>query len=264
MTVREAPAAGQQTPRRVLVAEIWLVFGVSLGASGLIALIEFLGDLTRGKPLAAQQAVLLGQLAPGRPWLDLALQLASIAIALVPVALALHFLSRSGEGPADLGLDLREPRFDLGLGVLLATVVGGIGLAFYLGAHALGVNLTVVPENLPAVWWRIPVLVLAAAQNGVLEEVLVAGYLLHRLRQLNWRDNRALLTSATLRGSYHLYQGLGGFAGNFLMGLLFGYIYQRRGRTAPLVVAHTLIDCGAFVGYALLAGHVSWLPVPRR
>jgi hypothetical protein len=28
----------------------------------------------------------------------------------------------------------------------------------------------------------------------------------------------------------------------------------------PLVVAHTLMDLVAFVGYALLAGHVGWLP----
>jgi hypothetical protein len=28
----------------------------------------------------------------------------------------------------------------------------------------------------------------------------------------------------------------------------------------PLVVAHSLIDIVAFVGSALLAGHVSWLP----
>jgi hypothetical protein len=29
-----------------------------------------------------------------------------------------------------------------------------------------------------------------------------------------------------------------------------------------LIVAHFLIDAVAFVGYALLAGHVSWLPRP--
>jgi hypothetical protein len=28
----------------------------------------------------------------------------------------------------------------------------------------------------------------------------------------------------------------------------------------PLVVAHSLLDIGAFVGYALLAGKVDWLP----
>jgi hypothetical protein len=44
------------------------------------------------------------------------------------------------------------------------------------------------------------------------------------------------------------------------MGLLFGWLYQRWGRVTPLVVAHTLLDVGAFVGYAVLAGQVSWLP----
>jgi membrane protease YdiL (CAAX protease family) len=63
-----------------------------------------------------------------------------------------------------------------------------------------------------------------------------------------------------LRGSYHLYQGLGGFAGNAVMGLVFGEVYRRWGRLWPLVVAHTLMDLVAFVGYALLAGHVGWLP----
>jgi membrane protease YdiL (CAAX protease family) len=105
---------------------------------------------------------------------------------------------------------------------------------------------------------------MSAAQNAVLEEVLVAGYLLHQLRKLGWGDNRALAVSALLRGSYHLYQGFGAFLGNVAMGLLFGRIYQRFGRTAPLVVAHTLIDSVAFVGYIVLAGHASWLPVPGR
>ena len=119
-----------------------------------------------------------------------------------------------------------------------------------------------MPEALPAVWWRIPLLLLSAAQNAVLEEVLVVGYLLHRLRQLGWSDGRALALSAVLRGSYHLYQGLGGFAGNLVMGLVFGRLYQRWGRIGPLVVAHTLIDAVTFVGYVYLAGHVAWLPAP--
>ena len=63
----------------------------------------------------------------------------------------------------------------------MATVIGGAGLLLYLGAFHAGLSVRVVPTTLPAVWWRIPVLVLAAAQNGVLEEVVVCGYLLHRL-----------------------------------------------------------------------------------
>lgn len=256
----------EETPgslRRLLVQEVWLVFAVSLGAEGVRAAVEFLGDLTSGHPLGAQQAVLVGPLA-ANSLVDLALQLVSIAIALMPVLLAAHFLTRSGESLAGIGLDTTMPARDAAIGALLALVVGGVGLGFYLGTHALGVDLTVVPENLPAAWWRIPLLMLSAAQNGLLEETLVAGYLLHRLDQFGWRPGRALLLSAAIRGSYHLYQGVGGFAGNFLMGLLFGRIYQLRRRTTPLVIAHTLIDAGAFVGYALLAGHVSWLPVPHH
>ena len=69
-----------------------------------------------------------------------------------------------------------------------------------------------------------------------------------------------MAASALLRGSYHLYQGFGGFIGNAIMGTLFARLYQRWGRTAPMIIAHTLIDSVAFVGYALLAHKVSWLP----
>jgi membrane protease YdiL (CAAX protease family) len=70
------------------------------------------------------------------------------------------------------------------------------------------------------------------------------------------------VASSVLRGSYHLYQGVGGLVGNMVMGAVFCLLYQRWGRVMPLVVAHALIDTVAFVGYALLAGHVSWLPTP--
>ncbi|KZM68243.1 hypothetical protein AWN90_10035 [Nocardia terpenica] len=46
--------------------------------------------------------------------------------------------------------------------------------------------------------------------GAVAEEVLVVAFLITRLRSLGWTENRSLLASAVLRGSYHLYQGLGG------------------------------------------------------
>ena len=36
------------------------------------------------------------------------------------------------------------------------------------------------------------------------------------------------------------------------MGVVFGAYFQRRGRVLPLVIAHTILDTVAFVGYALL------------
>ena len=104
------------------------------------------------------------------------------------------------------------------------------------------------------------VLILSAAGNAWAEEVIMIGWLLTRLRQLGWSENRSLVAAAVLRGSYHLYQGLGGFVGNLVMGLVFGRVWQRRGRLWCLVGAHTLIDVVAFVGYGLLRGRVGWLP----
>ena len=117
-----------------------------------------------------------------------------------------------------------------------------------------------VAADLPHVWWAVPVLVLSALENALVEEFVVLGFVLVRLRQLGLREPVAIGIAAVLRGSYHLYQGLGGFLGNAVMGVLFGWLYRRWGRLTPLVITHTLLDVGAFVGYTLLAGHVGWVP----
>ena len=249
-------------PPRLLRWEIVSVFAVSLGASGVYALVQYIGSLTAQQTLSKQAVIVHGTLAPGRPLLDLFLQLTSISLALAPVLLVFYLLARAGEGPSSIGLDASQPGRDLARGAVLAAVIGGSGLALYLAAYHLGVELNVVAENLPDVWWRIPVLLLSAAQNGILEEVVVVGYLLSRLDRLGVRPWLAIAISAVIRGSYHLYQGIGAFLGNAVMGVIFGILYRRWGRVTPLIVAHALIDAVTFVGYALLAGHVSWLPAP--
>jgi membrane protease YdiL (CAAX protease family) len=104
----------------------------------------------------------------------------------------------------------------------------------------------------------VPVLVLSALQNAVLEEVIVVGYLLTRLEQMGVGARWAVGISAVVRGSYHLYQGFGGFVGNIVMGVVFALVWRRWRRVGPLVVAHALIDIVAFVGYALLKDHLPW------
>ncbi|TXS51539.1 CPBP family intramembrane metalloprotease [Streptomyces sp. t39] len=252
----------ERLPRKILRSETVLVLALSLGASAVSALISFIGSLTRPGGLADQAATLNGSYAPGRPWLDLAWQLFGIATALVPVALVAHLLIRERAGLGAIGFDLRRPWSDLGRGTLVAAGIGSAGLAFYLVVRAAGFNLTVVPENLPDVWWKYPVLILSAVQNSVVEEVIVVGYLLRRLDQLGWTPTAALVASSVLRGSYHLYQGIGGFLGNMVMGVVFVLLYRRWGRVGPLVAAHALLDIVAFVGYGLLAGKVDWLPTP--
>jgi membrane protease YdiL (CAAX protease family) len=237
--------------RRVLRNEVLLVLGVSLVASAVRSLLRIIDLLTRDVPLAQQTARMNVAQTPDRPWLDLAFQLAGIAIAVVPVLLALHLLNRHpGDGIRLIGIDPHRRRFDLTTGVGLAALIGIPGLLLYVIALEFGVNVTIAPANLEAVWWAAPVLVLAAAQNALLEEVVGVGYLLTRLRELGWHTSAAIGVHALLRGSYHLYQGLGGFIGNAVMGVVFALFFLRFRRVMPLVVAHTLLDVVAFVGYA--------------
>jgi membrane protease YdiL (CAAX protease family) len=245
--------------RRTLAVEVWIVLALSLGASALYALLDLARDVTSGQALHRQTAVINASVTSNST-LDLFYQLLGIAVSLVPVALVVYLLHRSGESAKAIGLDATDAKREAFWGAALAAVIGGAGLALYLVSFYSGLDLRVVPTNLPPTWWRIPVLLLAAAQYGLLEEAVICGYLLYRLKQLGWQDNRSLASSALLRGSYHLYQGIGGFVGNFAMGLIFGRLYQRNGRLGRLVVAHGLIDAGALVGYVVLKGKVSWLP----
>jgi membrane protease YdiL (CAAX protease family) len=235
-------------------AEVWIVLGLSLGQSAVYAVISLVAQLTRG-PLRDATATLNGSRSD-REWLDLTLQLVGIGFALVPVALALYLLSldRDQPGPPQrLGLDGSRPARDVIWGVGLALAVGLPGLGLYAIGRAMGVTAQVVPVPDTTYWWTIPVLVLAALENAALEEVVVVGYLMTRLRELRWGPWAVIVTSAVLRGAYHLYQGFGQAAGNLAMGLVFGYWFQRTGRVLPLVIAHTVLDVVTFVGYALLA-----------
>ena len=244
---------------RMIRWEIFAVFAVSLGASGLNALLNLIGSLLAPQSLSSQQALLVGPLA-ANDWLDLALQLAGIAEALAPVVLVFYLLARSGEGPADIGLDASQPGRDI-------AARRGAGRGDRRGRPGPlpdRVPSRDQPERGPGVAARglvaDPVLILSAAHDGILEEILVIGYLLRRLDQLRWTPWKAIVFAAVLRGSYHLYQGFGAFVGNAVMGLIFGYLYRRWGRVTPFIIAHTLIDTVTFVGYAALHGHVSWLP----
>jgi len=246
--------------RRTVRDEVLLVLGVSLGASAVYALLDLVRSLTAVKPLNQQTQTLVQSAAPGRPWLDLAYQLAAIGFGVLPAVLAVHLLRRDNPSPRRmLGLVPYRPGFDVATGVGLAALIGIPGLGLYVAARSAGFNVTVVPAALPHVWWAVPVLVLAALQNGVLEEIVVVGYLVNRLEQLGWRTGAIVATSAALRGSYHLYQGFGGFVGNAVMGVVFAVFFVRLRRVGPLVLAHTVLDTVAFVGYALFSRYIPFL-----
>jgi len=246
--------------RTRLGLEVVIVLGISLGQSAIYSVLRIIERLTRNVPLAQQTSTLNASVTPDRPWLDLIYQLTGIAFALMPVLLALYLLNLT-DSPAGrtIGFDLRRPRFDLGFGALIALAIGVPGIGLYALGRAIGINTDVQASGLGDHWWTVPVLILSAIENAVLEEVVVIGYLFTRLRQLAWNVIAIIALSAVIRGAYLLYQGIGPFVANLIMGVIFGLIYLRWKRVGPLVVAHSLLDIAAFVGYALIAPHVDWL-----
>ncbi|MDQ4117202.1 MAG: CPBP family intramembrane metalloprotease, partial [Actinomycetota bacterium] len=233
--------------RRLIGLEIGVVLTVTLGLSALRSALSLLDALLAPAPLSSQQ-VALNAPASTDPLVDLALQLVRVLQLVGWGALGAYLLLRAGVALRRVGLDRTRPGADA-LGSLgLAALIGIPGLGLYLAARALGIAPDVAPSTLSDVWWRVPVLVASAFANAWAEEVVLVGYLLTRLRHLGWSENRALVAAAVLRGAYHLYQGVGAFVGNAVMGCVFGRVWQRRNRLWPLVGAHALIDVVAFVG----------------
>lgn len=252
------PVVHDPRQRRLIGLEVLVVLTVTTGLSALRSALSLVDALMAPVPLAQQQV------APNAPaaraeLVDLALQLVRVLQLVGWGALGAYLLLRAGFALRSVGLDASRPGRDAGGAVALAAVIGMPGLGLYLIARAAGVSADIAPTTLGGPWWELPLLIASAAANAWAEEVVEIGYLLTRLRQLGWSENRSALASALLRGCYHLYQGASGFIGNVVMGLVFARVWQRGNRLWILVGAHTLINVVAFVGYALLAGRLPWL-----
>jgi len=245
--------------RRAIKIEIAIVLLLTFGFSGASSILSLIEDALLAGSLS-DQTVAINTSSSSLGIIDLLYQVLRILRLCAFGALGLYLLWRSGLGPRLVGLARPRARTDLMQGVGLAALIGLPGLALYLVGNALGFNLTVVPSAIDENWWRIPTLVAYAFANSAAEEILVVAYLISRLRRLGVGENSSLVASALLRGSYHLYQGLGGGVGNMLMGLVFGRFWQRTNRLWPLLIAHALIDIVAFVGYTVLRDHLAWLP----
>ncbi|WP_062382950.1 CPBP family intramembrane glutamic endopeptidase [Demequina iriomotensis] len=247
----QSPAPALTLPsRRRMRAEVWIVLGLSLGQTAIYAAIRLVERYLEDTPIAGQTTTLN----PSRSaidWIDLIRQVLSIGFALVPVALALYLLSQHGASSrVRLGLVGPARRWwgDVGWGAILAASIGLPGLALYAISRALGQTVKVDTSGLPDMWWSATILLLSAAAAGVLEEFVVVGFVLTRLRDLGRSPWTAIVLAALLRGAYHLYQGWPMALGNVVMGLVFGWVYVRRGRLAPLVLAHWTLDAVAFIG----------------
>jgi membrane protease YdiL (CAAX protease family) len=256
--------------------EVLAVLGVSLGMSAIYSVLDYVrAEVTVHGGIANATATVIAGANTQYRWLDLLDDLAGILNGIVPPLLALLLLARDPGGPGfGIGFAWRRTRGAIGSGARrvagrvrsdwlwglgFAALIGLPGLGLVYLAHVLGLNASLQVVDFPDVWYRVPYLLLSAFQNGLSEEIIVVGYLLTRLRQLGWSDGPALAGSALLRGTYHLYQGTGAFVGNAVMGLIFGFWFQRTRRVLPLVIAHSVIDAASFIGYVYLHNRIRWI-----
>lgn len=227
--------------------ELWLVYGLSLGASAIYSTLSLVRKLLSEAGLAGSK-VTLNQSATPIAWLDLTYQLVGVALALAPVGLAVYLVALYPGNPwRQLGLHVRGWGADVWRGIGFAAAVGIPGIGLYLLGRQLGLAAAVDPSGLYAHWWTIPILLLAAAKASIVEEFIAVAFTRLRVSALNWTPVAFILFSALLRASYHSYQGYIGFIGNFVMGLVFAWYYQRSGRLFPLLVAHAAMDVSVFV-----------------
>lgn len=232
--------------------ELGLVAALSLGQSAVYAIVR-LADITSRGPISEAQAKLNTSMSP-RPGFDLVYQILDIGFTLVPVLLALYLLTRDADAPrlgTRLGVRGQSGK-DLGRGTLIFAIIGIGTLAVYAGGRALGITAEIQPANLGDHWWTIPVLILAAAKNGIVEELIIFGFGAERLQRLGYGMWPIIISLAVFRASYHLYQGIGPFVGNVAMGIIFGWYFMRRGRLMPLVWAHFIIDAVGFLAPGIL------------
>ncbi|MFM5905655.1 MAG: CPBP family intramembrane glutamic endopeptidase [Micrococcales bacterium] len=244
--------------KKHLVQEVFLVLGVSLGVSAVYSVVSVIVKLLSPAGLAGSKTTINGSLSEN-PWLDLTYQLLGIFFDLVPALLALYLLRQTflllhqdTDGWLQRLFGAINARAAL-RGIALAAAIGVPGIGLYLLARELGWAAKVIPADLGSYWWTVPVLLLSAAKSSFIEEVIVVGYLLDRLKRLGLDTRWQMGISAVFRGSYHLYQGFGGFIGNAIMGIVFGLAYKRWGKLMPLLIAHFIMDAVVFIGYTFVA-----------
>lgn len=254
---RPEPDSPETSRSRARLAwEVAIVLALSIGQSAMYSVLSFVRSLTRDAALADQATALNPARADQAVW-DAIYRVFDVFFDLCLVALVVYLLWEPGRSALRrIGLDLSRFGRDTGVAVLLLAGIGIPGLALYAISRLSGLTLEVQAAELDAAWWTIPLLLLSAVRAGLLEEVILNGYLGERFGTLGWSPTRILIGIALLRGLYHLYQGPAMALGNVVMGLVFGWIYLRWRRVMPLVIAHALLDTVAFVGYPLAAPYL--------
>lgn len=212
------------------------VFPLAATFSALVLLIEHLTvGIAFDAPIAIRAPL----------WVDLLLNVVFLLLELSAAFLVWYLMVRSGEGLTAINLGGRRCRTDFAFllpvffTVFLLPLWLGRGILAWAGLHAYAV----IGPELSARWADVVLQCVHGAVSGVIEEVVVLGFLVRRLEQRGWPVAAIVGVDAAVRLSYHVYYGPGVIevAPWAVVSVL---VYLRIRRLLPFIICHGIYDVG--------------------
>ena len=205
-------------------------------ASTIAAVTYLLMHVTTGVEYSSGSMVIAGE-----PGLSLALSIALVISEFSAAGLVIYLLIRNGEGLQSIGLGGHRFRKDLALllpvWIFVQVIPQAVGSALLTSLHIP--RYSVLSPALPVAF--VVVALLTSLQAGVVEEIVVLGYLVRRLEQRGWSTTAVVVVAVLVRLSYHLYYGPGVLP-ILLWAIATVLVYRRIRRLMPFIVCHFVWD----------------------
>lgn len=170
-----------------------------------------------------------------------------VAQAGLAVTVVVLLLRNRGVSRRAFGLDVprrADGRWAIGQSLRMATWAVAALIAGSLVTSALATGQYNLPAHL-----RAPFLVYAASSSlnaGIVEELVVLGFVVTTLRQARRPLWELVLVALVLRGTYHIYYGVG-VLGILIWASVFVWLYLRTRSLLPIVAVHVVWDTTVFM-----------------
>jgi Type II CAAX prenyl endopeptidase Rce1-like len=235
------PRADRAEDRGPLTTELLIVLAVFPLPAVIAAVGLLIARIQLGVPLPWGAGIAS---AVRGPWLWAGLEASGQLARLAAAALVWYLLTRSGEGLAAIGIGGRKFRMDLALVLPVFIAVQYIPQTFgrdllsWLHLHGFYLSAALQMQS-PAALTTAQII--AAAAAGIVEEIVVLGFVVRRLEQLGLRSSSVVMIAVLVRVSYHLYYGWNAVP-IALWALATVLVYLRIRRLLPFILCHIAWD----------------------